>query len=107
VVHEALEENHPAVIESANREAGWKLRGETVEWWNQYRSLVQDLNPDLVQDQVLQAASQFAQTEFQKLSKRKEHHEERRDPTRFLKAAAVLAAVATLFATGCGSGPRR
>jgi len=62
---------NPAVIESANREAGWKLRGETVEWWNQYRSLVQDLNPDLVQDQVLQAASQFAQTEFQKLSKRK------------------------------------
>jgi len=62
---------NPAVIESANREAGWKLRGETVEWWNQYRSLVQDLNPDLVQDQVLQAASQFAQAEFQKLSKRK------------------------------------
>jgi len=25
-------------------------------------------------------------------------------PTRFLKAAAVLAAVAALFATGCGSG---
>jgi hypothetical protein len=62
---------NPAVIESMNREAGWKLRGETVEWWNQYRGLVQDLNPDLVQDQVLQAASQFAQTEFQKLSKRK------------------------------------
>ncbi len=62
---------NPAVIETATREAGWKLRGETVEWWNQYRNLVKDLNPDLVQDQVLQAAAQFAQTEFQKLNKRK------------------------------------
>ena len=62
---------NPAVIETGTREAGWKLRGETVEWWNQYRDLVKDLNPDLVQDQVLQIAAQFAQSEFQKLNKRK------------------------------------
>jgi FHA domain len=61
----------PAVIEAGKPEAGWKLRGETVEWWNQYRDLVKDLNPDLVQDQVLQAAAHFSQTEFQKLNKRK------------------------------------
>jgi hypothetical protein len=61
----------PAVIESGKPEAGWKLRGETAEWWNHYRDLVKDLNPDLVQDQVLQAAAQCAQTEFQNLSKRK------------------------------------
>jgi hypothetical protein len=62
---------NPAVIETGTRDAGWKLRGETVEWWNQYRDLVKDLNPDLVQDQVLQVAAQFTQTEFQKLSKRR------------------------------------
>lgn len=62
---------NPAVIETGKRDAGWKLRGETAEWWNQYRDLVKDLNPDLVQDQVLQAAAQCAQTEFQKLNKRK------------------------------------
>ena len=61
----------PAVIETGKPEAGWKLRGETAEWWNQYRDLVKDLNPDLVQDQVLQAAAHFSQTEFQKLNKRK------------------------------------
>jgi FHA domain len=61
----------PAVIETGKPEAGWKLRGETAEWWNQYRDLVKDLNPDLVQDQVLQAAAQFAQKEFQNLNKRK------------------------------------
>jgi hypothetical protein len=61
----------PAVIETGKPEAGWKLRGETAEWWNQYRDLVKDLNPDLVQDQVLQAAAQLAQTEFQNLNKRK------------------------------------
>ena len=61
----------PAVIEAGKPEAGWKLRGETAEWWNQYRDLVKDLNPDLVQDQVLQAAAHFSQTEFQKLNKRK------------------------------------
>ncbi len=61
----------PAVIETGTRDAGWKLRGETVEWWNRYRDLVKDLNPDLVQDQILQVAAQFAQTEFQKLNKRK------------------------------------
>ncbi|MGE5344942.1 MAG: FHA domain-containing protein [Acidithiobacillales bacterium] len=61
----------PAVIETGTRDAGWKLRGETVEWWNRYRELVKDLNPDLVQDQILQVAAQFAQTEFQKLNKRK------------------------------------
>jgi hypothetical protein len=61
----------PAVIEAGKPEAGWKLRGETAEWWNQYRDLVKDLNPDLVQDQVLQAAAHFSQTEYQKLNKRK------------------------------------
>lgn len=61
----------PAVIETGKPGAGWKLRGETAEWWNQYRDLVKDLNPDLVQDQVLQAAAHFSQTEFQKLNKRK------------------------------------
>ena len=61
----------PAVIEAGKPGAGWKLRGETAEWWNQYRDLVKDLNPDLVQDQVLQAAANFSQTEFQKLNKRK------------------------------------
>ncbi len=61
----------PAVIETGTRDAGWKLRGETVEWWNRYRDLVKDLNPELVQDQILQMAAQFAQTEFQKLNKRK------------------------------------
>jgi hypothetical protein len=61
----------PAVIESGKPEAGWKLRGETAEWWNQYRDLVKDLNADLVQDQVLQVAAQLAQTEFQNLNKRK------------------------------------
>jgi hypothetical protein len=61
----------PAVIEAGKPGAGWKLRGETAEWWNQYRDLVKDLNPDLVQDQVLQAAAHFSQTEFQKLNKRK------------------------------------
>ncbi len=61
----------PAVIEAGKPEAGWKLRGETAEWWNQYRDLVKDLNPDLVQDQVLQAAAHFSQAEFQKLNKRK------------------------------------
>jgi FHA domain-containing protein len=61
----------PAVIEAGKAGAGWKLRGETAEWWNQYRDLVKDLNPDLVQDQVLQAAANFSQAEFQKLNKRK------------------------------------
>jgi hypothetical protein len=61
----------PTVIEAGKPGAGWKLRGETAEWWNQYRDLVKDLNPDLVQDQVLQAAAHFSQTEFQKLNKRK------------------------------------
>jgi len=61
----------PSVIEAGNAGAGWKLRGETAEWWNQYRDLVKDLNPDLVQDQVLQAAAHLSQTEFQKLNKRK------------------------------------
>lgn len=62
---------NPAVIETGKPEAGWKLRGETAEWWNHYRDLVKDLNPDLVQDQVLQVAAQFTQTEFQNLNKRK------------------------------------
>ncbi|HMA29947.1 MAG TPA: FHA domain-containing protein [Thermoanaerobaculia bacterium] len=61
----------PAVIEAGKPGAGWKLRGETAEWWNQYRDLVKDLNPDLVQDQVLQAAAHFSQAEFQKFNKRK------------------------------------
>ena len=61
----------PSVIEAGKAGAGWKLRGETAEWWNQYRDLVKDLNPDLVQDQVLQAAAHLSQTEFQKLNKRK------------------------------------
>lgn len=61
----------PSVIEAGKAGAGWKLRGETAEWWNQYRDLVKDLNPDLVQDQVLQAAAHVSQTEFQKLNKRK------------------------------------
>jgi hypothetical protein len=61
----------PTVIEAGKPGAGWKLRGETAEWWNQYRDLVKDLNPDLVQDQVLQAAAHFSQTEFQKINKRK------------------------------------
>jgi hypothetical protein len=61
----------PTVIEAGKAGAGWKLRGETAEWWNQYRDLVKDLNPDLVQDQVLQAAAHFSQTEFQKINKRK------------------------------------
>jgi hypothetical protein len=61
----------PAVIEAGKSEAGWKLRGETAEWWNQYRDLVKDLNPDLVQDQVLQAAARFSQAEYDKLNKRK------------------------------------
>ncbi len=61
----------PAVIEAGKPGAGWKLRGETAEWWNQYRDLVKDLNPDLVQDQVLQAAARFSQAEFDKLNKRK------------------------------------
>lgn len=61
----------PAAIEAGKAGAGWKLRGETAEWWNQYRDLVKDLNPDLVQDQVLQAAAHVSQTEFTKLNKRK------------------------------------
>jgi hypothetical protein len=61
----------PSVIEAGKAGAGWKLRGETAEWWNQYRDLVKDLNPDLVQDQVLQAAAHVSQSEFQKLNKRK------------------------------------
>jgi hypothetical protein len=61
----------PAVIEAGKAGAGWKLRGETAEWWDLYRNLVKDLNPDLVQDQVLQAAAHFSQAEFQKLNKRK------------------------------------
>jgi hypothetical protein len=61
----------PAVIETGKPGAGWKLRGETAEWWNQYRDLVKDLNPDLVQDQILQAAAHFSQAEYQKLNKRK------------------------------------
>jgi hypothetical protein len=61
----------PAVIEAGKAGAGWKLRGETAEWWNQYRDLVKDLNPDLVQDQVLQAAARFSQAEYDKLNKRK------------------------------------
>ena len=61
----------PTVIEAGKPEAGWKLRGETAEWWNQYRDLVKDLNPDLVQDQVLQTAAHFSQAEYQKLNKRK------------------------------------
>ena len=61
----------PAVIEAGKPGAGWKLRGETAEWWNQYRELVKDLNPDLVQDQVLQAAAHVSQAEYTKLNKRK------------------------------------
>ncbi len=61
----------PSVIEAGKPGAGWKLRGETAEWWNQYRDLVKDLNPDLVQDQVLQAAAHVSQAEYQKLNKRK------------------------------------
>ncbi len=61
----------PSVIEAGKPGAGWKLRGETAEWWNQYRDLVKDLNPDLVQDQVLQAAAHVSQAEYQKLNRKK------------------------------------
>ena len=95
----------PAVIEAGKSEAGWKLRGETAEWWNQYRDLVKDLNPDLVQDQVLQAAANFSQAEFQKLNKRKEAMPTLDGkPDRYLRLAVLALAVAgAALAGGCGS----
>lgn len=62
----------PAAIEAAPRSASWKLRGEAAEWWNRYKEAVKGLNPDVVQDQILQTAYRFAQEEFEKLSKRRQ-----------------------------------
>ena len=63
---------NPAAIETgAAKSASWKLGGQAVEWWNRYKEVVRGLNPEVVQDQVLQTANKIAQEEFEKLSKRK------------------------------------
>lgn len=63
---------NPATIETgAAKSASWKLGGQAVEWWNRYKEVVRGLNPDVVQDQVLQTANKIAHEEFEKLSKRK------------------------------------
>lgn len=59
----------PAQIEAAPRSAGWKLAGETADWWELYRQAVRDLSPDVVQDQVLQTVGRLAKEEFDKLEK--------------------------------------
>ena len=60
---------NPAVIESASRAGGWKLRSEEAAWWEAYRAAVRDLGPDVMKDQVLQAASRIAVGEFDRLKK--------------------------------------
>jgi hypothetical protein len=63
---------NPAAIETgAAKSASWKLGGQAVEWWNRYKEVVRGLNPEVVQDQVLQTANKIAHEEFEKLSKRK------------------------------------
>jgi hypothetical protein len=62
---------NPAVIEAGAGKAGgsWKIGGQSGDWWNRYKEVVRGLNPDIVQDQVLQTAAKTAQEEFEKLSK--------------------------------------
>jgi len=60
---------NPTVIEQTTREAGWKLRSEAADWWNLYKNAVKDLNPDVVQDQILQAVARISQEEQLKLKK--------------------------------------
>ena len=63
---------NPAVIEgSVGKSPGWKIGGQAGDWWNRYKELVRGLNPDVVQDQVLQTATKTAQEEYEKLSKPK------------------------------------
>lgn len=64
---------NPTVIESVAGKTGgtWKIGGQAGDWWNRYKEVVRGLNPDVVQDQVLQTASRTAQEEFEKLSKTK------------------------------------
>ncbi len=64
---------NPTVIESGAGKTGgtWKIGGQAGDWWNRYKEVVRGLNPDVVQDQVLQTASRTAQEEFEKLSKTK------------------------------------
>lgn len=63
---------NPSLIEgSAGKSATWKIGGQATEWWNRYKEVVRGLNPEVVQDQVLQTANKIAQEEFEKLSKRK------------------------------------
>ncbi len=62
----------PAAIEASTAKGGtWKIRGEAAEWWSRYKETVKGLNPDVVQDQVLQTTFRLAQEEFDKLSKRR------------------------------------
>jgi hypothetical protein len=62
----------PVAIESSTAKGGtWKIRGEAAEWWSRYKETVKGLNPDVVQDQVLQTTFRLAQEEFDKLSKRR------------------------------------
>ena len=63
---------NPSVVEGGGgKPGGWKLGGQAGDWWNRYKEVVRGLNPDVVQDQVLQTASRTAQEEFEKLSKSK------------------------------------
>jgi hypothetical protein len=63
---------NPSVIETAQAKGGgWKLGGQATDWWNRYKELVRGLTPEVVQDQVLQAAAKTAQEEYEKLSKGK------------------------------------
>lgn len=62
----------PTQIESLPKSPGWKFRADEAEWWEVYRQAVKDVGPDLVQDQVLQAASRIATEEFDKLKKASE-----------------------------------
>ncbi len=64
---------NPSIIEATTAKSGaWKLGGQAAEWWSRYKEAVRDLNPEVVQDQVLQTANKVALEEYDKLSKRKE-----------------------------------
>ena len=64
---------NPLIIEATTAKSGaWKLGGQAAEWWSRYKEAVRDLNPEVVQDQVLQTANKVALEEYDKLSKRKE-----------------------------------
>lgn len=62
----------PAAIEAGLQEGGRKkvFRIEAVELWEQYRSVVQSVSPELVADEILHLVRRRAQEQFARLRER-------------------------------------